>query len=153
MDDCLSKPFKQEQLETLLQRWFPGGENAADQLASVVEIGEAAIDFAVIDQLRENVGDVVDDIIVNFITATRERVSSMRRAATNGEVDTVFLEAHSLKSSSALLGANQLSKHCLLVEGKTKKGVMEEVAQHISSIESEFERVCDALAVRGYREV
>jgi signal transduction histidine kinase/DNA-binding response OmpR family regulator len=155
MDDYLSKPFRPEQFEAMLQHWFPDTSTEAAQQQEHVaeEVQYLAVDFAVIDQLRGSIGDVIESIIESFLTNTRERIEGMKRAIIKDELDALFLEAHSLKSSSALLGALSLSELCGTLEGRTKNGIFTGVSQSIVQIEEEFARVCGALAARGYKLV
>lgn len=60
--------------------------------------------------------EVVERMIETFCESTESRISHMTHAVTQGDTDSVRFEAHTLKSSSASVGALMLSNLCLNLE-------------------------------------
>jgi histidine phosphotransfer protein HptB len=68
------------------------------------------------DQIdRQSVVDLVDLFVVNG----PRQMLAIRTAANNRDLKTMWFEAHGLKSSSANLGASDLSHACFKIEKST----------------------------------
>lgn len=123
MDDYLSKPFKQDQLTALLEKWLPEtGDKvppqhtcqAPDSAPDTREPGEAlSVDpsaFAELDKLQmEGAPDLVVRVIKMYLKSAEELVEKIRTGIQGGDHAKAQSAAHSLKSSSATVGAMRLS--------------------------------------------
>ncbi|MCU7815692.1 MAG: response regulator [Candidatus Thiodiazotropha sp. (ex Rostrolucina anterorostrata)] len=137
MDDYLSKPVKPAQLENMLRQWLPMEElishDEDESLGS--EIGTAHIIEATIDETSEaldsigetsmSAGGMIDRSILEelfeimeeeFVSVLESYLSSapglmhaIRDAVKAGDMDALVKSAHPLKSSSANVGAMELS--------------------------------------------
>lgn len=67
------------------------------------------VDKQVLEMLQDAIGDSLQSIIKLYISEVPENIKEMRTALNNGDLLTVRRLAHSLKSSSANLGAMQTS--------------------------------------------
>jgi HPt (histidine-containing phosphotransfer) domain-containing protein len=72
-------------------------------------------------------------------------VSKLREAFVENDMEVVHSSAHSLKSSSANVGAMTLSGICKELEMNCKNTIHDNVADSISAIVTEFVRVKDTL--------
>jgi signal transduction histidine kinase/DNA-binding response OmpR family regulator/HPt (histidine-containing phosphotransfer) domain-containing protein len=136
MDDYLTKPFTEEQLERMLSKWIkqtlPDGgisESASttDRIVATTAPeplpttgGASSLDEGVLGSLTSRHPALLARLIDTYLGITPELVSQLVLAATNNDRDVVRTTAHSLKSSSANMGAMQLAKLCGELEGLLK---------------------------------
>ncbi|HSX21016.1 MAG TPA: Hpt domain-containing protein [Gammaproteobacteria bacterium] len=67
------------------------------------------LDREIIDMLRDAIGESLDSIIDLYIQDVPNDIAAMQQALAKNDLQTVHRLAHSLKSSSANLGAMQAS--------------------------------------------
>jgi len=128
MDGYLSKPFSKEQLRHLLINWLPNAADNALEPAPLAyqdpvmagEFPPGPICQADLAQLRDiydaNGVSLLNKAIALYLQTAPETAEKLRQAATDGQADLLADMAHALKSSSANLGARDLSKTCRLLE-------------------------------------
>jgi CheY-like chemotaxis protein/HPt (histidine-containing phosphotransfer) domain-containing protein len=160
MDDYVSKPVRVEELQSALQRAAEkttrrGVENIHN--VDTIDHRVEAIDQSVLDSLREleNEEDpnLVASLVVLFFRDTVERLRSLRRAIDSADAAGVEGNAHSLKSSSANLGALPMSLMCDELEEKGRTCALEGAADVLSRIEKEFGRARAILETEVSSEV
>ncbi|MFO1372330.1 MAG: Hpt domain-containing protein [Candidatus Competibacteraceae bacterium] len=76
----------------------------------------------------------------------------MRDAVPAGDSESLRQAAHSLKSSSANLGATQLAALCKELEQRGRERRLDGVAALLQEVDSNYARVREALAVEMERE-
>jgi signal transduction histidine kinase/CheY-like chemotaxis protein/HPt (histidine-containing phosphotransfer) domain-containing protein len=150
MDAYLSKPFTQPELAQLLERWLPHGEGAADGVEAVCDAtaedgkrGEdPVLDRDVLDRLRAlqrpGVPSVLAKLIDVYLEDSLDMMAQLKQALESGDISALTDIAHSLKSSSANLGAGRLSAVCKELELKGKAGVIEGLDSLVARIDVEF---------------
>jgi CheY-like chemotaxis protein/HPt (histidine-containing phosphotransfer) domain-containing protein len=141
----------------------PPAENAAVAAAAAAIADSAAA--AVSGEPRVEVGDALDKTTIDYLKSLRrgdgpsvlERAVGMylenaptvleelRRAIAGGDASAVWKIAHSLKSSSASLGAKQLAQHIGDMEGRARQNDLVEADSRLVRIETEFQKVSSAL--------
>ena len=144
MDNYISKPIHRSALVEALELCRPLPRQAAD--ATEVFINKPAIDHSKLQALSDMFGDdaasVMVEVIDSYLEDAPKLLQSMRNSA--DAVDTLALgnAGHTLKSTSATLGAIALSELCKQVEAIAKNGQFNPAALAlISQIEAEYERV------------
>lgn len=173
MDDYLSKPYRISRLCEVLGEHVPlkrvckkGFAQSADDnrgvppglplAASDDADGDAfslSIDYSVLDKLRglqiEGAPDVVASIINIYLANSPVLLNEVKRAAEAGDSETLRRASHTLKSSSANVGALQLSESCRELEGIVRANALakdaEKIVKLVAAIENEFARVRHAL--------
>ena len=157
MDDYLSKPFKQNEIMIILEKWSTEGSDlfAEDETVIAVQTSESKeeisspIDQTVIDTLKElqieGEPDIIERIVSAYLRSSEPLISKLRAAFVGNDFEAVHDSAHSLKSSSANVGAMTLSEICKELEMNCKNTIYDDAADLISSIETEFIRVKDTL--------
>jgi len=157
MDDYLSKPFKQNEIIKVLEKWSTGGSAlfAEDEVAIPVQLSEkeeeasSPIDRTALNTLKElqieGEPDIIERIIGAYLRSSEPLVSKLRTAVIENDFEIVHNSAHSLKSSSANVGAMTLSEICRELEMNCKEKKHDNAAALISAIETEFVRVKDTL--------
>ena len=158
MDDYLSKPYTKKQLQQILSRWLqaapaetekPGG--ASPQTAAVAATSattspvEPAIDMKVLDQYREfdpSGGlSLAHQIMQVYRDSSGETVQQVERAIAEGDAETMRRSAHTLKSSSANVGAMALSSLFKQLEMLGKEARLDEAAPLFDAARQEYGRV------------
>jgi HPt (histidine-containing phosphotransfer) domain-containing protein len=101
-----------------------------------------ATDVTALDRLRRfGGGSLLDKMIELFLVAAPERIEAASRAQAAGDVEAVERALHSLKSSSAQLGAVQMQRLSERGEQLARAGSLDKVAQVTSALDEELARV------------
>ncbi|HSX63353.1 MAG TPA: response regulator, partial [Pseudoxanthomonas sp.] len=167
MDDYLAKPVSREQLEGCLHRWLPDRlrftlRNAPPAPAAEPEAptpplpgnrAPAAPAFPVLDQsmleeLREIAGDETTRIIALFLDDAPRLIAQLEKNASIPDLDAMRDAAHTLKSSSANVGAMALSAAAKRVELGARANKLDRPAVAVALVIAEYARA--RLALQGY---
>ena len=153
MDGYLSKPFNQNKLAELLSQWLKSGETAANTNAALsvtaIDPEEKVLDTDVLLELRKlstTTGrDILGKSVRFFLQQTPEDVTGLRQAASQHDLEKIGMTAHSLKSSSANLGAMGFSDLCRQLEDSAREEQLEAACGHLLALEALLPRVLLAL--------
>jgi CheY-like chemotaxis protein len=162
MDDYLAKPFSQYQLREVLGRWLkPVGatRDEADDRDKKHAQGppregaeQGSIDPEALETIRalERQGrpDMLARVISFYLEDSLRLLEALRRASSEGDEIGVKREAHSLKSSSANVGALRLAELCKELESSGDPVSMDAMDRTLSRIEKEYESVREELAAQ-----
>ncbi|MGZ8450111.1 MAG: response regulator, partial [Candidatus Deferrimicrobiaceae bacterium] len=159
MDDYLSKPFTIGKLGDMLAKWlFAGGkrapagfDEASQETRAAAKSQATPIDKNVLDGIRalEEDGNrgLLERILHLYLSDAPGLVERIHSAAEKGDMESLLRAVHTLKSSSANVGATGLSDLCRKVEGMVRAG--EPIAAGdplLSKFEGEHRSVLEALA-------
>lgn len=173
MDDYLSKPYTLEQLRTLLHRWLaplaaavcptaPAGRDADPTCGATgpsPAAGSAVPDMALLDPQplavlralqRPDGPDVVGKVLQIYLSSTPQLLATLRTALVQGDANAVRHSAHSLKSSSANVGAMVLAAHCKTLEAMGRAADLTEAAAVFAAIETAYPLIEAALSAIPY---
>ena len=143
MDDYLSKPFAQDDLAAMLNKWMQPSPGPI----SKVSLDEDAL--ANIRSLqRPDQPDVLERFLDTFQETSSRLLRELRVAVESKDPDQLKSVAHSLKSSSAILGATQMASTCLRLESLDLIGELETAEQLVGELETAFPMVCTALRTK-----
>jgi CheY-like chemotaxis protein len=169
MDDYISKPIRMEELVRALTKCQEelkvsqlNIESAEDNLQPSTLIQpasfnsfEAVVDAAVFQELREMINHdlILESVIDSYVEETPKLLEAMHTSlarlhrVTVDQNDATVLQraAHTLKSTSATLGAIRLAQFCGDLEALKPAGNLAEAAAMISQVETEYEKVKVAL--------
>lgn len=98
------------------------------------------IDHEVLDDLRSVLGDEVDRLVDVFLDDTPRLLSALENAVDGPDYDGLREAAHSLKSSSANLGAMSLSAAAKRIETGARERNLERPAVAVALVSNEFAR-------------
>jgi two-component system, sensor histidine kinase and response regulator len=117
MDDVLGKPFKDRQVAALLERWI----GAPDPLATgPATAAQGVIDQTAFDQISAFQGPdgirLLGAVAARFAETAPRQVRALREKHEEGDAEEVRRIAHTLKSSSAAMGATYVSQACADIE-------------------------------------
>lgn len=108
-----------------------------------------AIDRSVLASLRELQEEGDPDIIAEvgglFIKHSPEKVNAIMQSAERGDAKGLQLAAHSLKSSSAYVGAMRLSALAKELEMMGRSNSLEGAKEKAQRLKAEFDKVMTAL--------
>jgi CheY-like chemotaxis protein len=166
MDDYLSKPVSREQLENCLQRWLPGrahfglrevvASSAVEAVASPtapqsrpsVPSVFPVLDHSMLDELQEIAGDETVRIVGLFLEDAPRLIARLEAASTVPDLDAMRDAAHTLKSSSANVGAMALSTAAKRVELGARAQKLDRPAVAVALVIAEYARA--RMALQGY---
>jgi HPt (histidine-containing phosphotransfer) domain-containing protein len=101
-----------------------------------------------LDAIRELAGDTPDllaQIVRLYLESAPMLIAQMHAGFAVSDMTAVRNAAHSLKSSSANIGATDLSKMCSKLEAAARAGVIGEGVPEANAIEAEYTEVRSAL--------
>ncbi len=149
MDDYLAKPYTKTELAGMAARWVKSRHGAmsapaapkpldvpADPRAPVA----AGLDRARLDSIREDAGNngarLLERVIRRYLSVAPGLIENMRNAAQAGDSERFARAVHSLKSTSAMLGAMELAELCKVIEQRTRAGEPEPVQADLDAVEA-----------------
>ncbi|UID79380.1 response regulator [Stenotrophomonas maltophilia] len=177
MDDYLSKPIARATLHALLKRWGSGkaasparpsvepsmarltanssgapsaehGSALQDDDSRVGSKPQPVLDRDVLDELHAVIGDAAIQIVSVFLDDAPAMVQQLQQAAQSGDEPRLQAVAHSLKSSSANVGALSLSAVAQRIEREARGGSLQRPAVAVALLVAEFARA--RVALTGY---
>jgi HPt (histidine-containing phosphotransfer) domain-containing protein len=101
----------------------------------------ASVDRQIIDELHEVMEDEFHELLETYLDTAPGFLEQLARAARDGDSEKMILPAHSLKSSSANVGALRLSELAKEVEHASKQGRGDQAVAAFEKIAPEFQRV------------
>lgn len=157
MDDYLKKPFNLTQLKALLSKWLPAAKsnNVEDQymqqhpsVATTHNDTSLLLERAPLDAIKElrraGTPDILAKVISVYESDSPQLIIDMRNGLATGDNESIIRAVHSLKTSSAMLGAQLLADHCHSFEKALREG--EEVAD-AKAIIDRIEIMCQSATI------
>jgi HPt (histidine-containing phosphotransfer) domain-containing protein len=99
----------------------------------------------VLGELREVLGPEVDRIVAVYLEDAPRLIAQLERAAVDNDPIALRVAAHTLKSSSANVGATTLAEAARDLEHGARDGTLAQPANAVARIVSEFAQVRAAL--------
>ncbi len=159
MNDYLCKPFNLGALIQVLDCWLQRSaglgmsreERAVPLLVREPSAGDLTLDRTVLNALqalhKEGNADFLIKIIDCYAVSSGKLMDSLRQSANQQDTLGVMHAVHSLKSSSASLGAARLAAICDNLEIAARSEKLECVGELVELVESEYPLFLDALRV------
>ncbi len=156
MDDYMSKPIKQEKLETLLEKYLPSkiseGENKEAEFnnnAAECFQTDLKLDAAALDKIRSlqqpDKPNILSQVIHLYLKDTPDLIETLCSAVVTSDSDQIQEISHYLKSSTAELGALELAEQFKQLEVCAKKEQMDDANLVMKQIKIEYQNVAAAL--------
>ncbi len=151
MDDYITKPVSRDALREVVARWIRDREGRPNESKRAqVEpdaITGATIEPVVMLRFRNELGEKAFARFVDLYLAEMiGRETDIRSAADRGAGDALTIAAHTLRSTSAALGAVTLAALCAEIESAAQEGAFGLAVERSSLVAAECERVRRALA-------
>ncbi|MYM91663.1 response regulator, partial [Rugamonas sp. FT82W] len=159
MDDYLSKPFTQQALGQTISRWIslprlaPAPPAPETPAAPAVAAPHSQINSQINRQALQNIralsatnGDaLLDRVLHAYLDDTPSHLHTLRQAIAAGDTGQLRKAAHSLKSSSANVGADALAQRCRELEQLGRNDTTAGAAVLLADMERTFQAVRQAL--------
>ncbi len=120
MDDYITKPVKQRDIERILTKWTPKEkqekietddvDSGGDIEDSEANSGEAIIDDKIFKEFQEIIGENLQQAITLYLESADKAIVDMKKSIKNNNTDALAKQAHSIKSPSGQMGAMGLSE-------------------------------------------
>lgn len=153
MDDYVSKPIRvQDLIEALLRASAKPEASGEPVLAEAAPDDEPLIfDERVLDDFALMMGEDGPELVVEliglFLEDTPPLLQALEKGLVEANTEAIRQAAHTLKSTSASLGAIQLSSLCLEIETLSKTGNITAAPEKIALAQPHYERVKGQLEI------
>jgi len=158
MNVYMSKPFDQRQLMETLEHWLKnedssrsngfqseaGAESPLEQADEAVVLLQKPLENICAMQ-QPGAASILDRVIGIYLQQTPQLVSSIHQAIEQKDSNALLEAAHSLKSSSANLGAMQLFCLCRELESMGRENRICEAITLQAQLDQQVQRACQAL--------
>ncbi len=143
MNDYVSKPFSKIQLQELLQQWLP---HKAVQVTETIQQSQTQlplehskiIDESVLNELKilsnEAGRDVLSTSINYYMQSADHKMAELHQALASQDAQNLRKIAHSMKSSSANLGAIELKELFFKLETDARNNALENTPETLEKI-------------------
>jgi len=152
MDDFVSKPFSRDELQVALMRWQTSSSGvfevplpaASSEPANDPNVHEdPVIDRSALDQISEldpgDEGELLNSIIDTYVENAEVLMLELSESVRDEALEDAVRAAHSLKSSSANVGARRFASLCAAMEKNGRNGSLQSVAANIDKAWKEYE--------------
>ncbi len=161
MDDYLMKPFTETELAQVLIRWITPFKTAATSkglpilgvpdeeaqfhAAVAIDSSQTGLDEALLADLRKRRPQLFERLLTAYLAHSPKNVSQLFDALAQKQINALYLAAHSLKSSSANVGAKRVAELARDIEALARKGTCEDIAPIADDLRAAFERTGHAM--------
>ena len=153
-DDYLSKPFRQSQLLAMLSKRLlpaapvdpdsaPGGGGGAPAASPAVPAAapDGVLDAGALDRLREldpsGENHLLERVMKAFDTSLERLLPQLQDAQASHDLTGIRHVVHTLKSSSASIGALKMSQICAEIESMVRREVTQGMDDRIVALQAE----------------
>jgi PAS domain S-box-containing protein len=149
MDDYISKPVRAEDLIAALERCAPRVAGAPAHDTSAARLDTNLLDHQVLERLQADLGDgdpaIVIELIDMFLSDSPQLLATLRQSLAARAADEFQRAAHTLKSSSATLGAATLAKLSQQLEHAGRAAALDHIDDEFNQFEQAYEQSTAAL--------
>jgi len=159
MDDFIGKPFRKADMYNALIKWSDRESDDIiatslltnkDTAVSVQNDDSSPIDLKVLSELRElqvkGQPDIMTRVVEAYLQGANSFMAELKEISVSADTEKTQYIAHSLKSSSANVGAMRLAQLSKELEARCKNGAKGEIDSLIEEIQAEFVAVENVLA-------
>ncbi len=149
MNDYTTKPIRLEDLTRALSGCQKHDSSSHEIPESSYENMENVLDAETLKELKESICDnVITEFVMlidSYLEDSPQRLQALGDAITQDNAKTLRLEAHTLKSSSAIFGAKKFSNLCKQLEDLGRNGNTVDAGLLIPQLIKEYQEVEAAL--------
>jgi two-component system sensor histidine kinase/response regulator len=144
-DDYVTKPIRTTELFAAIERVTRQGETQQSNHTHGPRQCTGALDVAAALERVEGDRELLDELIRLFIDDSLAVIQEMRQALSHRDAHQLDRLAHTMKGSSASLGANCVSEAALVLEMRARSGALENAGELIDRLQAEMDRVLPEL--------
>ncbi len=162
MSDYLAKPFNRGQLIEILSRWLPHDNKDYKQLPSHINkqqnittnnAEKNSLNFEILHNMKKILGNAFNELIPAYLGQSDSIISDMENAHDKNDIKTLERYAHSMKSSSYNVGAEDLSNEASILEALCQQNTENiQIKSKIDSIIKKYKHVKQKLLEYQERE-
>jgi PAS domain S-box-containing protein len=145
MDDYLAKPVRVKELIEAFKKCSTNYGMLEQKKELVQKTKVSSLNQTILNDLKEmmgdDVGEVLGDLINSYLEESPTIITQMTESLENKDFEGLQRGAHSLKSSSASLGATDLAKICQEMENTVKNNQFHECALILTKLLEEYNQV------------
>jgi signal transduction histidine kinase/DNA-binding response OmpR family regulator/HPt (histidine-containing phosphotransfer) domain-containing protein len=171
MDDYMSKPLNRHLLDQMLKRWIKKGAKDKEEkqkggtipvtartapAAAAPRTGAAAVppkavalDKQIIEDLKDIMGDEFSDLIEVYLEDSPKALTKLADAAESNSIEGLVGPAHTLKSTSANLGAISLAELANQIEENARRGKTDGATDIVKEMLRIYKQVASELQALG----
>ncbi|MGO9876847.1 MAG: response regulator [Acidimicrobiia bacterium] len=151
MDDYITKPIRIETIDETLSRWITAIARPNEQPdIETARAADTVIDaerFTVLRELDAGDGELLSMLVNEYLNDGTQLLATLREALAEGDPHILERTAHTLKGSSANLGAVRLAEICGRLEALGRAGALGTAPRLVDDADAAFAQVRAALAV------
>jgi len=159
-DDHVCKPFRQREMFALLSKYLParapvgpnestGADGGAAPAPAAASASASALDPAALGRLMELDPKGENHLLERVLKAFQVSVARLRpqavAARTTRDLPALRLVAHTLKSSSASIGAMHLSQVCAQIEAAIRGGDIDDIQPQLDAFDAALDNALLAI--------
>jgi HPt (histidine-containing phosphotransfer) domain-containing protein len=113
---------------------------------------EPVLDAQVLAELRESVGgdeEFIADLVATYVTEGDSHLAAMQQAAAARDAAAIVRPAHTLKSSSAALGALRLAQVAREIEMAGRAGEVDGLDRRVDDAQAAWDETLSAMRAAG----
>jgi len=159
MNDYLSKPVKKEQIAKTIMKWIEKTSNEPKEPVSEMEHTKQAelpnkderLDNNALDAIRAlrkrdgSPSDIFSKVVNLYIENSEVLLTEIKENIAADDIKALAASSHSLKSSSANVGAIKVVEICRTIETAARKEIRVADKNMISTLDEEINLVCQLL--------
>jgi signal transduction histidine kinase/DNA-binding response OmpR family regulator len=155
MDGFLAKPFRSAQIAEVLARWLSDIKPVADEqpLPGRAAAAGEAVDLAAYRQVEATMGPDMDSLLEEFTLSTERLIAEIGAAVRERDAQGIKRRAHTMRSSSAAVGALSLSRLAAHWEANVPDPQFGDWQDVLPSLQSEYARVTEALSTLKHAQL
>jgi CheY-like chemotaxis protein/HPt (histidine-containing phosphotransfer) domain-containing protein len=162
MDGHLGKPWGNEELAALLQRWLekeadPAADPDPVAEAGIAEAGLAEAGLAEADMIEERLEalrrlgektgqEELGPVIESFLSEGAKDLQAIRQSLSRGDGAALAAAAHSLAGSAGILGAAGLATGCAELEELARREDLLSCEPRLASIDQSYQEIARRLS-------
>jgi len=149
MDDYVSKPVMEKDLQAVLDHWLGGVTSTTSPQSGSPDPADRVLDAAQFDGLRRLAaasGDpgFLTNLVGDYLEEAESQLAELRQAATCSDVPALLAAAHGLRGTSATIGAVGVATACQALESSAGRGEVAG-AEELDRVAGELRRATTAL--------
>jgi HPt (histidine-containing phosphotransfer) domain-containing protein len=139
MDDLMKKPFEQEDIERMLQKWLNADQKISHNVTSAATVPKNAV-FDAGDMLRYFMDDEITalPLLSRFIERTGVQLKNFPALKEAGDWETARRDAHTLKGAAFSMGGTELGNAAAVLVQACKNASREETEAAYPLVQKAF---------------
>jgi two-component system sensor histidine kinase/response regulator len=144
-DDYVTKPIKTGELFAAMERAMKTNDSLHLNQTVASQTTADPLDWSTALERVEGDRELLEELVRLFIETSPASMQEMRRALNAKDTKQLDRLAHTIKGSSASLGANRVSQAALVLEMRARSGAIENAGELIDALQKELDRVLPEL--------